>query len=137
MVSPPAPPKPAKQCRQSVKERKAGDPQSNEVEFAVPDGIIAHLARECGGNVHDRHVVDVVSGSFGKEPRGVNPQSGGHDHDPCCVAKNAADLDADSCFGSAHCNRREDTRHTRNNRVCYDFKERRTVPTHYTIRTNS
>jgi hypothetical protein len=23
----------------------------------IPDGIIAHLTRECGGNVHDWHVV--------------------------------------------------------------------------------
>jgi hypothetical protein len=28
----------------------------------IPDGIIAYVTRECGGNVHDRHVVDVTSG---------------------------------------------------------------------------
>jgi hypothetical protein len=30
----------------------------------VPDGIIAHLAKECGGNVPDRKVVTVTAGSF-------------------------------------------------------------------------
>jgi hypothetical protein len=36
------------------------------VEIDVPDGIIAHLTRECSGNVHDRQVVNVTSGSFEK-----------------------------------------------------------------------
>jgi hypothetical protein len=30
----------------------------------------------------------------------------------------------------------EDIPHTRNNWICYDFKERKIVPTHYTIRTH-
>jgi hypothetical protein len=38
-----------------------------KIAIDVPDGIIAHLTRECGGNVHDRHVVEVTWGSFGKE----------------------------------------------------------------------
>jgi hypothetical protein len=42
----------------------------------VPDGIITHLTRECGGNVHNRNVVDVTCGSFEKETHGANPQSG-------------------------------------------------------------
>jgi hypothetical protein len=42
--------------------------------FGVPDGIIAHLTRESGGNVHDRHVVGITSGSFEKETCAVNPQ---------------------------------------------------------------
>jgi hypothetical protein len=33
-------------------------------DMAVPDGIIAHLARSCGGNVHSRSVVE-VTGSEG------------------------------------------------------------------------
>jgi hypothetical protein len=93
-------------------------------EYDVPDGIIAHLTRECGGNVDDRHVVDVTSGSFEKETEGVN--SG---------AKNAADLETDSWFRSAYRWGTEDIPHTRNNWLCYDFKERRIVPTHYAIRT--
>jgi hypothetical protein len=28
--------------------------------FEVPDGIMAHLTRGCGGNVRDRHFVDAV-----------------------------------------------------------------------------
>jgi hypothetical protein len=93
-------------------------------EYDVPDGMIAHLTRECGGNVHDRHVVDVTCGSFEKVTQGAN--SG---------AKNAADLETDSNFHSAYRNSSEDIPHTRNNWVCYNFKERKIVATHYTIRT--
>jgi hypothetical protein len=39
----------------------------NDIENDIPDGIIAHLTRECGGNVHDHHVVDVTCGLFEKE----------------------------------------------------------------------
>jgi hypothetical protein len=40
----------------SVKKGKATDWQGREVEIEIeiPDGIIAHLTRECRGNVHDR-----------------------------------------------------------------------------------
>jgi hypothetical protein len=93
----------------------------------VPDGVITHLTGECGGNVHDRHVVDVTSGSFEKETQAANPM---------WPAKNAADLETGSCFISAYRWMTEDIQHTRNNWVCYDFKERRIVPTHYTLRTN-
>jgi hypothetical protein len=47
-----------------------------EMEIYEPNGIIAHLRRECGGNVHDCHVVDVTSESFEKETYGANPHSG-------------------------------------------------------------
>jgi hypothetical protein len=104
-------------------------------EYDVPDGIIAHLTRECGGNVHNCHVVDVTCGSFEKETLGANPHSGAFYNYDDCVAKNAADLDIDSDFYSAfRCS--SEVPHTRNNWICYDFKERRIVPTHYTIRTN-
>jgi hypothetical protein len=43
-----------------------------EVEIDIPDGIIAHLTREWGGNVHDRHVVDVTCKSFQKDNCGAN-----------------------------------------------------------------
>jgi hypothetical protein len=108
-----------------------------EVEFNVPDGIFAHLTRNCGGNVHDCQVVDVTSGSFEKETHGANPHSGAYANDPHNSAKNAADLKADTVFSSAYQCRSEDIPYTRNNSVCYDFKHRRIVPTHYTIRTNS
>jgi hypothetical protein len=104
-------------------------------KFDIPDGIIAHLTRECGGNVHDHHVVDITSGSFEKETRGANPHSGAYDNHPNCAAKNAADLETGSLFASAYRPKKEDIPHTRNNWICCDFKERRIVATHYTIRT--
>jgi uncharacterized protein (DUF433 family) len=105
-------------------------------QFDVPDGIIAHLTRECGGNVHDRHVVEVACGSFEKETYGANPHSGAYNNRVDRAAKNAADLETDSRFGSASREKKEDIPHTRNNWICYNFKERRIVPTHYTIRTH-
>ena len=110
---PPTARKPAKQFPLPVK---------NVTNFDVPDLIIAHLTSECGGNVHDRHVVNVTGGSFEEETQAVSN-----------VAKNAADLENDSCFDSAF--RKKDIRHTRNNWICYNFKKRRIVPTHYTVRT--
>jgi hypothetical protein len=107
------------------------------VEIDVRDGIIAHLTRECSGNVHDCHVVEVTCRSFDKETHGANPHSGAYDNDPMWVGKNAADLEAISCFESAYrSNEEEEIPHTRNNWICYDFRERRIVPTHYTIRTH-
>jgi hypothetical protein len=61
-------------------------------KFDVPDGIIGHLTRVCGGNVHDRHVINITSGSFEKETLGANPHSGAYDNDPRNAAKNAANL---------------------------------------------
>jgi hypothetical protein len=51
-----------------------------------------------------------------------------------CAAKNAVDLETDLPFRSAY--RSKDIPHTRNNWICYDFKEKRIVPTHYSIRTH-
>jgi hypothetical protein len=101
--------------------------------FDVPDGIIAHLSRECRGNVHDRKIVDVTCGSFEKETYGANPHSGVWTNRADLAAKNVADLETNLCLMSAY--RIKDIPHTRNNWICYDFKERRIVPTHYTIRT--
>jgi hypothetical protein len=120
----------------AMKKGKGKDILGNKVKIDVPDGIIAHLTRECRGNVHDRHVVDVTSGSFEKETVGANPHSGACDNDPKFAARNAVDLEDNSFFGSAYRGSSEDIPHTRNNWVCYDFKERRIVPTHYTIRTH-
>jgi hypothetical protein len=49
---------------------------SGTIGIDVPDGIIGHLTRECGGNMHECHVVDITSGSFERETEGVNPHSG-------------------------------------------------------------
>jgi hypothetical protein len=46
-------------------------------------------------------------------------------------------LEGDSFFYSAFRCTEEDIQHTKNNWICYNFKERRMVPTHYTIRTNN
>jgi hypothetical protein len=124
----PAPPKPAKQFPPSVRKG---------TNFDIPEGIIAHLTRECGGNVHDGHVVDVTSGSFEQESYGANPHSGACDNHPLYAATNVADLETGSFFSSAYREKKEDIPHTKNNWICYNFKERRIVPTHYTIRTNS
>jgi hypothetical protein len=128
--------KPTKQFPPSMKKGKANDWMDNEVEIDVPDGIITHLTMECGWNVHDRNVIEVTSGSFEKVTYGANPHSGAFDNDPCYAAKNAADLETDPYFHSGYRNHWEDIPHMRNNWVCYDFKERRIVPTHYTVRTN-
>jgi hypothetical protein len=71
----------------SLKKGKGKDFWGKEVEFDVPDGIIAHLTRECGGNVHDRHVVDVACGWFEKETYGASPYSGAYNSDPKWAAK--------------------------------------------------
>jgi hypothetical protein len=127
-----------KQFPPSVKKRQRRHDYGGETDetFDIPDGIIGYLTRECGGNVHKRHVVDVTCGSFEKETHGPDPHSGAWDNDPRYAAKNAADLETGSEFMSACRDKEEDVPHTRNNWICYDFKERRIVPTHYTIRTN-
>jgi hypothetical protein len=84
-------------------------------QFDVPDGIIAHLTRECGQNVHDYHVVDVTSGSFKKETERTNLHSGAYEDPPNCAAMRAADLGTDSHFGSAWRKKEYDIPHTRNN----------------------
>jgi hypothetical protein len=129
----------SKQFPPSMKNGKLRDDDGGETDnmYDIPDGIIAQLTRECGGNVHDHLVVDVTSGSFEKETNGANPHSGTYDNKPMNAAKNVADLKSDSIFHSACRLKIKDIPHTRNNWICYNFKERRIVPTHYTIRTNS
>jgi hypothetical protein len=95
------------------------------------DGIIAHLAKECGRNVHDRHVLDVTCEPFEKETEGANPPSVALNDDPGCTAKNAADLEATSGFLSACRSCTKAIPHTRNTWVCYDLTEKRIVATHY------
>jgi hypothetical protein len=125
-----------KQFPPLVKKGKVKDIFGREVEIDVPDGIIAHLTRECGGNVHDHLVVEVTSGSFEKEALGANPHSRAYANKLDGAAKNAADLETISCFLSPYRKSEEDIRHTGNNWICYDFNERRIVPTHLTIRTH-
>jgi hypothetical protein len=73
------------------------------------DGIIAYLTSKCGGNVHDRGVVDVTAISIG---------SG--------AAQNVADLQNRSTFLQS--------KNTESNPwVCYDFKNLQVTPTHYAL----
>jgi hypothetical protein len=44
-------------------------------------------------------------------------------------------LERGTAFSSAYREKKEDIPHTRNNWICYDFRERRIVPTHNAIRT--
>jgi hypothetical protein len=89
----------------------------------VPDGIIAHLTRKCRGNVHDNKVVEATS----SEP---------FDDGPSSAARNLAAMGDKTLFNSAFRQRADDIAHTRNNWVCYDFKQTTIVPSHYAIRTN-
>jgi hypothetical protein len=97
-----------------------------------PDGIIARLTRKCGGDV--QYVVDVKCGSFETEIEGANPYSGAYHGYLPYAAENSADLNSDSCFYSADRDAKFDISHRRNNWICYNFKEKRIVPTHDAIR---
>jgi hypothetical protein len=119
-----------KQFPPLVKKGKVKDKLGTEVEIDVPDRIIAHLTRECGGNVHDRQAVAITSGSLEKETQGANPHSGVHYKHPMYAAKNAADLETGPILCSAYRPLSKYIPHTTNNWLCYDFKERRIVPTH-------
>jgi hypothetical protein len=128
----------ARQRLLPVKKGKLRDDDGKETEktSGILDRIIAHLTRECGGNVRDRHVVDVTCGSFEKETHSANAHSGAYDNLDCAAAKNTSDLEATSYFQSAFRNKEEDIPYTRNNWLCYNFKEKKIVRTHYTIRTH-
>jgi len=85
------------------------------------DGIIAYLTEKSGGNVHRNGVVAVTS----SKPYNFNPRF---------AAQNVANLGDTSVFLSAY--RCDDIAHARNNWICYDFKERKVVPTHYSLRSH-
>ena len=77
------------------------------------NGIIAQLTRQCGGNVHEKGIVEVTASS-------VLSNSDQYQ------AKNAVELGTDSYFQSNS----EPTPW-----ICYDFKRQRVTPTSYSIRT--
>jgi hypothetical protein len=84
------------------------------------NGIIAQLSRECGGNVHDRGVVTVISSGPNREAN---------------AAKNVGDLQVASYFHSAWRRLGDDVPHAQKYWIGYDFKDRRIVPTHYAVRS--
>jgi hypothetical protein len=118
-----------------MKEGKGTDVPGGEVEIDVPEGIIERLTREYGGNVHDDHVVNATCGSFEKETLWADPHSGAYEDNPKYASKNAADPGSDSFLASDCPRTEEQIPHTRDNKGCYDFKERMIVPTSHAIRT--
>jgi hypothetical protein len=75
------------------------------------DGIISHLTRRHGGNVHEKGIVTITSKSIAD--------------DPDYSLRNVAELNSDSLFIS------EDEP---GQWVCWDFGKMRVCPTHYTVR---
>jgi hypothetical protein len=69
---------------------------------SLPDGITMRLKRKCHGNVHNRHVIEVTSGSFEKDTYGANPHSKAFGDKPDNGAKNVCNFGFGSCFCSAH-----------------------------------
>jgi hypothetical protein len=65
---------------------------------------------------------------------GASPHWGAFNNEDCAAAMNAVDLGSVSLFQSAF--RYKDIPHARNCWLGYDFRARRIVPTHYTIRTH-
>jgi hypothetical protein len=71
------------------------------------EGIIGYLTKECGGNVVDKGIVGVIG-------------------NPLCSPHYVVDVSKRSVLG----------RVVSDQSFCYDFKERRIIPTHYTLRSN-
>jgi hypothetical protein len=72
------------------------------------DGIISHLTRRCGGNVHEKQIVNITSKSM-----------------ICDSLQNPADLTVDSFFQS---------KDEQGQWICWDFRDTIVRPTHYTIK---
>jgi hypothetical protein len=98
-------------CPLSQNPRVSGSYHKFKVESPL-DGIIASLTREYGGNVHDLGIVN-VSGTVQVSHPTYKFQ-----------AKNAVDLSKPNNFCSMG---------VPSQWICYDFKDRRIRPTHYSI----
>ena len=75
------------------------------------DGVIAQLSRDCGGNVHDKEIVEVTGNGMGMTG-----------YEPKC----AADLSSNSRYYSSE---------TLGSWICYDLKERSICPHSYTVKS--
>lgn len=84
--------------------------ENPDEESKLLDGIIASFTRQCGGNVHDKGIVNVTSSSV---------------HD-VFSPKNAVDLETDSRFVSQD---------EPDSWICYDFKDARVIPRSYSVRS--
>lgn len=109
-LSPQSSPEPTPQVETETPNR------SPEREFVYNghnqlNGIIAHLNREYGGNVHNSGVVDVTA-----SPDGDGRSS----------AWAVVNFQATDCYWS---------RNEPNAWICYDFKDMRITPTHYTLKS--
>lgn len=104
-------------CRRLVRETKLlKSDRSVQVEFCYSEsdplgGIFRYLTGQCGGNVHDRGVVNVTA-------------SGYVDNN---YPKNVVDLGTDSVFRSRYVN---------NEWICFDMGNLRVKPTSYSIRSH-
>jgi hypothetical protein len=76
------------------------------------DGIISHLTRKSGGNVHDIGLVTITSKSVGSS-------------DPMNAVRNIAAITSDARFISAN---------SAGQWICWDFHKKRVRPTNYAIR---
>jgi hypothetical protein len=83
------------------------------------EGIISYLTKKHGGNVHEKGIVTITSKSVYS------------DGDPKWALKNVADLTSETS-DRAFLSKGEPGQW-----VCWDFREMRVRPTHYTIRTFS
>jgi hypothetical protein len=79
------------------------------------------LTKESGGNVSHHSVVNATSLML-------------IDDDLIHCTENVGDMGNATSFCSAYRDRSDDILSARNSWICYDFKERRIVPTHYAIR---
>ena len=100
---------PAKGNPRQPKPEKTGEEFVYDASRPL-DGIIAHLTRECGGNVHEKGVVN-VSGTFTHS-----------EYEP----KQALNLGTDKYF----CSKKQP-----GSCFCCDFKEKRVTPTSYSIKS--
>jgi hypothetical protein len=87
----------------------------NKAEFPIKaprrlEGIISYLTKKHGGNVHEKGIVTITSKSVCDDPR--------------YALKNVADLTSGCSFRS---------KDEPGQWVCWDFREMRVQPTHYTI----
>jgi hypothetical protein len=107
---PSAPQKPSP----SVSSKPQKSPSRVEIPLKADkslDGIISYLTKKHGGNVQEKGIVTITSKSV---------------YDSDYALKNAADFPSDSRFFS---------KSEPGQWICWDFREMRVRPTHYTIKT--
>jgi hypothetical protein len=103
------------------KEKQTAIRRANKAKSL--DGIIAYLTKKHGGNVHEKGIVTITSKSV---------------PDPRHALANVADFTSDSSFLSSCSEKRWDGDewvpvHEPGQWVCWDFREMRVRPSHYTL----